>query len=119
MADNGKIEDFSSCLTSIYNDDTEIFVYLAKKDRLVRGFFDVGNGRLFTFAFTSVEKAKAFFRQARKQGLLEDVDLLCPITVGLFFHWKETKFTTSDLVIDLEPHALLHPFFAEARYSKN
>jgi len=92
---------------------------MSNKTHQARGFFDPGGQRMFTFAFTSQEKANAFLEKARKLGGLFDVGLLYRMTVGEFFEWKETGRTKSDLTIDPDPEMLEHPIFTATAYQHN
>lgn len=102
---------------SLYTDDTVIFLLMSQSARCARGFGD-RNGK-YTFAFTTRPKAEEFVRRAKAVGILSDVDLLCEITAGEFFGWKERGLTDSALAIDPDPGTLQHPLFFTSRHAGN
>ena len=96
-----------------YTDDTVIYLLMSNEIKRARGFCDLSNGELYTFAFTSTSKARTFLKAARiKQDLFHDIDLFFKMTIGEFYDWSEQKnFSNSKLVIDPDIAMLDHPLF--------
>jgi hypothetical protein len=100
-----------------YTSDTAIFLLMSQKEKRARGFGDLK--RTFTFAFTAKDKAEAFVKEARTVGMLLDVDLLYPMTVGEYFKWKKEGKTEADLAFDPDKDLLKHPSFTGMRFGQN
>jgi len=79
--------------------NTEVFVPMKRVGGLPC-LVDPGAGRQWAFAFTTVEKAKAFVAVAGVEA-----DRLLPITLGEWFERQEEK-GWPDLAIDPDPEAV-------------
>jgi hypothetical protein len=102
-----------------WTDSTAIFLLISRSSRGPVGFYDAGGGNMFTFAFTTQEKAKDFLKEAKRLGIAKDVDRLLPITIGEFFEWKSTGKTTSELSIDPSPDMLRHSVMTANAFRHN
>lgn len=102
-----------------YDESTDIYLLMSKMSKSPCGFMDRGTLRMFTFAFTTVPKAKAFVEKSRAMGLLTDVDRVCPVTIGEYFERVLKGKTQPELAIDLDPDMLDHPVMQTALHGLN
>jgi hypothetical protein len=98
--------DISSPATgpTAHSEQTQVFVLMAKSKRFV-SLVDLATARQWVYAFTSLDKAKAFVRVMRKVPGFPEVDRVLPCTLGEWFTWQP-KQNLPDLTIDPDPDSI-------------
>jgi hypothetical protein len=86
-----------------YSEQTQVFALVAKSKRFV-SLVELPSARQWVYAFTSLDKAKAFVRIMRKVPGFPDVERVLPCTLGEWFAWQPKK-NLPDLAIDPDPEA--------------
>lgn len=94
--------DASSLAT--YSEQTQVFALVAESKRFV-SLVELPTARQWVYAFTSVDKAKAFVRIMRKVPGFPEVERVLPCTLGEWFAWQPKK-NLPDLAIDPDPEAV-------------
>jgi hypothetical protein len=87
-----------------YSEQTQVFALVAQPKRFV-SLVELTTARQWVYAFTSVDKAKAFVRTMRKVPGFPEVERVLPCTLGEWFAWQPKK-NLSDLAIDPDPEAV-------------
>jgi hypothetical protein len=87
-----------------YSEQTQVFALVAKSKRFV-ALVELTTARQWVYAFTSVDKAKAFIRVMRKVPGFPEVERVLPCTLGEWFGWQPKK-NLPDLAIDPDPEAV-------------
>lgn len=92
--------------SAAYSEQTQVFALVAKTKRFV-SLLELSTARQWVYAFTSVDKAKAFVRIMRQLPGFPEVERLLPCTLGEWFAWQPKK-NLPDLTIDPDPDTIAH-----------
>lgn len=87
-----------------YSEQTQVFALVAKPGRFV-SLVELTTARQWVYAFTSLDKAKAFIRTMRKVAGFPEVERVLPCTLAEWFAWQPKK-NLPDLAIDPDPAAV-------------
>ena len=87
-----------------YSEQTQVFALVATSKRFV-SLVELITARQWAYAFTSLDKAKAFVRIMREVPGFPEVERVLPCTLGEWFAWQPKK-KLPDLAIDPDPEAV-------------
>jgi len=89
-----------------YSEQTQVFALAAQTKRFV-SLVELSTARQWVYAFTSVDKARAFVRIMRQIPGFPEVERVLPCTLGEWFAWQPKK-NLPDLAIDPDPATIAH-----------
>ena len=102
--EGGLSRDASS--PAAYSERTQVFALAAKTKRFV-SLVELSTARQWVYAFTSVDKAKAFVRIMRQVPGFPELERVLPCTLGEWFAWQPKK-NLPDLAIHPDPKTIAH-----------